>query len=79
MKSAPELARVERRITFRENIPALRSPSASAARRTSGSSIENTLPPRRPRLSDISRSIVPGESTPIAELFFGDNCEGPGW
>jgi len=61
------------------NIPALRSPSASAASRTSGSSIESTLPPRRPRLSGVSRSILPGESMPIEELFLGDNCEGPGW
>jgi hypothetical protein len=57
-------------------IPALKSPKASAAIRTSGSSIDNTLPPLLPLLSGVSISIVPGESI---ELFFGDSCEGPDW
>jgi hypothetical protein len=61
------------------NIPARRSPSASAAMRTSGSSIESTLPPRR-RLSGVSISMVLGDSMSCGEeVVFGDNCEGPGW
>jgi len=66
-------------VAFRLNVPARRSPRASAAMRTSGSSIDNTLPPRR-RLSGVSMSIVLGDSMSCDEGFvFGESCEGPGW
>lgn len=62
-----------------KNVPARKSPSASAAIRTSGSSIDSTLPPRR-RLSGVSKSIVLGDSMSCdEEVFFGESCEGPGW
>jgi hypothetical protein len=63
---------------FVQYVPARRSPSASAAMRTSGSSIDSTLPPRL-RLSGVSRSMVLGDSMSCDEdVVFGDSCEGPG-
>lgn len=60
-------------------VPARKSPNASAASLTSGSSIDKTLPPLLPLLSLISTSIPDGDSTPpLVVLFFGDSCEGPG-
>lgn len=56
-------------------IPDRKSPSASAASRTSGSSIDKTLS----RLG-LSASVLNelGDSIPFADLALGDNCDGPG-
>ncbi len=62
-------------------LPARRSPRASAASRTSGSSMDRTLPARRLRLSELapSMSMVLGELTPAADRLVGEDSAADGW
>jgi hypothetical protein len=61
--------------------PARRSPRASAASRTSGSSMDRTLPARRLRLSELapSMSMVLGELTPAVDRLVGEDSSADGW